>query len=58
MIDESVPVLSYILKKNGYQSYLGTSIEDQAHVDMYLWSMENVFRKLICLSLKNLESVE
>ena len=26
MIDESVPVLSYILKKNGYQNYLGTSI--------------------------------
>lgn len=54
MIDESVPVLTYILKKNGYQNYLGITIEDQAHVDMYLWSMENVFRKLICLSLKNL----
>lgn len=39
ILDEAVPILNYILKKNGHEILLGRTIEDQAHVDMYMWSM-------------------
>lgn len=58
MIDESIPVLNYVLKKYGHQNFLGASIKDQTYVDMYLWSMETLFRKVIAMSLKYTESVE
>lgn len=58
MVDDSIPVLNYVLKKYGHQNFLGVSIKDQAIIDMHLWSTETLFRKLIAMSLKYTESVE
>ena len=58
MVNESTPVLSYVLKKYGHQNFLGVSVKDQACVDMHLWSTETLFKKVMAMSLKYTESVE
>ena len=38
-IFEVMPIICFILKKYEHADLLGKTIEDQAHVEMYMWSM-------------------
>lgn len=53
LIEGPIPIINYVLRNFGYQNFLGESIEQQAQVDMHLWAMESLFKKLICLSTRN-----
>lgn len=58
LISSPIPIINYILRTFGHQNFLGESIEEQAQVDMHMWAIENLFRKLLCLGTKNDVTVE
>jgi hypothetical protein len=48
-ITDMIPMLEYVVKKYGNSDMLGRSLEDKGHVDMFLWSVDNIMRELMRL---------
>ena len=53
---ETIPIIEYLLKKHNFQSYLGKTIKDQAHVEMHLWSLSILFKKMVAAGMQDNKS--
>lgn len=57
-ITEMIPIVTYIAKTYGQEDMLGRGTEDQTRVDMFMWSLDVIMKKLIRATCPNMSPEE
>lgn len=45
----SIPCIEYLAKTYGPRDFLGRTLEDETHIDMFLWSFDSLFKDMSAL---------
>ena len=43
---ETIPMLNYIIKTANRADLLGKTLEDEAQVDMFMWTIDGVYKRI------------